>query len=348
MTSVLGVLSHLPDFRLAQPGEFTRRAFENGKMDLAAVEGMSDLIDAETDAQRRQAMRQMSGAVGTQVRFWSEIIRKGQCLIEAEIDFSDQDDVSVSCLAQVQQLLVPVGIGIERAMSGGSRGEIIRNGFNVVIAGLPNTGKSTLLNALTGRDAAIVSPMAGTTRDLIEVRLELDGLPVVIVDTAGIRETSEPVEIEGIRRALERAKRSDLILWLFESKSEDAIGPQFEIPVVQVATKIDKFGFDPRADICVSALTRDGLDQLLAIVKCRADIALVGSEDDLISRERHLIELRQCGAAIDRILSSGDKSPIEFIAEDVRLANSALERLVGKVTSEAVLGEIFARFCIGK
>jgi len=238
-SAVLQALGALPHHRLAEPGEFTRRAFLNGRLDLTEVEGLADLIDAETEAQRRQALRQMSGDLSGRIASWRERLVDALASCEAALDFSDEDDVPDDVAAGALAAGAEVRREIARALAGAGRGERLREGFQVVIAGPPNAGKSTLLNALARRDVAIVSPVAGTTRDIIEVRCDLGGLPVIFVDTAGLRESRDEIEREGIARARARVESADLVLWLvppatntapFQSSLENTLHPHAEVP----------------------------------------------------------------------------------------------------------------------
>src|SRR5262245_52978967 len=219
---VLAALATVAGCRLAEPGEFARRAFENGKLDLTGVEGLADLIDAETAAQRRQALRQADGALARLYGGWREQLIEALALLEAAIDFSDEGDVARDAELMSRERVVILQDAIARHLDDGHRGELVRDGFQVVLSGAPNSGKSSLLNALARRDVAIVSDEAGTTRDVIEVKLDLEGLPVVVSDTAGIREAAGKVEQEGIRRALQRAEQADLVVWLVDATDADA------------------------------------------------------------------------------------------------------------------------------
>src|SRR5882724_7213984 len=216
LAALFAALSKLENVRAAEPGEFTRRAFENGKLDLTEAEGLDDLIHADTDRQRRQALRQLRGLLGDRARDWRAQIIEAQALIEAGIDFSDEGDVPAELIAPVLVRIKTLLGEIQSVLGAGGRSERLRDGLVVAIAGPPNVGKSTLMNQLARREVAIVSPHAGTTRDVIEVQLDLDGYPVTVIDTAGIRETDDPVEQEGVRRARNRAEEADLVLWLLE------------------------------------------------------------------------------------------------------------------------------------
>jgi tRNA modification GTPase len=224
IAAVLGALGRIEGLRPAEAGEFTRRAFENGKLDLTAVEGLADLVMAETQGQRRQAFRQMKGLLGTRAETWRQRLIQALALVEARIDFSDEADVPDNLLAPALAIARELETEIAEALADGGRGERLREGLVVAIAGPPNAGKSTLLNRLVKREAAIVSPYAGTTRDVIEVHLDLAGWPVTLLDTAGIRDTEDPVELEGVRRARERAAAADLVLWVVDSRDSPNSG----------------------------------------------------------------------------------------------------------------------------
>lgn len=347
---MLALLGALPDCRAAQPGEFSLRAFRNGKMDLTEVEGLGDLLAAETQAQRRQALRLMDGALGKQAEAWRTEIVEAQALIEAWIDFSEEEDVPQAAIDQVTALASRLIASMQGQLALGAGAEIIRDGFFVVIAGPPNVGKSSLLNALAQRDVAIVSPHAGTTRDLVEVRLDLAGIPIVLTDTAGIRASADEVEAEGIARGLRAAARADFVLWLFESGSVPDLAARLQItaPCLDVATKCDLLGPDPQAQHSISAATGAGLPALLQTVAEAAGVRLAGSETALLSRERHRNGIAATVAALQGVVAATTATPLELVAEDLRSAATALARIVGRIDVEDVLGAIFSRFCIGK
>jgi tRNA modification GTPase len=351
--AMLAVLSRQPGCRLAEPGEFARRAFLNGKLDLAQIEGLADLVDAETDAQRRQALGQMGGALSELYEGWRADLIRASALVEAAIDFSDEGDVARDAFDVARNIVTDLQAAIAAHLDDGNRGEILRDGFRVVLAGPPNAGKSSLLNALARREAAIVSEEAGTTRDVIEVRLDLDGLPVIVTDTAGIREPQGAIEREGIRRTLERAGAADLVLWLSDSSDPAAVPPpevsargdKFFVPV---ATKIDLPGANlSRETSGVSAKTGDGLSELTRRLAGIARDRLGEISAPAITRERYRVQLEECINGLERFMS-GHELEHELRAEDLRMAAQALGRITGRVDVEDVLGEIFARFCIGK
>lgn len=351
--AVLSALGSLEGCRLAEPGEFARRAFENGKLDLAQIEGLADLIDAETDAQRSQALAQMRGALSNLYEGWRRDILEASALMEAAIDFSDEDDVATDAADRALAIVRKLEGEIAAHLDDGHRGEILRDGFRVVLAGPPNAGKSSLLNALARREAAIVSEEAGTTRDAIEVRLDLEGLPVIVTDTAGIRTASGEVEKEGIRRALAHAREADLILWLSDATAPVATPPPEDISrgdkfLIPVATKIDIPGAALSAGhVAISAKTGAGLPQLVAAITAAARDRIGASTTPAITRERYRQQLTQCMSAVHAFMQ-GNMTEQELRAEDLRQAASALGRITGRIDVEDVLGEIFGRFCIGK
>jgi tRNA modification GTPase len=354
LTALFGALSAFENLRAAEPGEFTRRAFENGKIDLTEAEGLDDLIHADTDRQRRQALRQLKGLLGDKARDWRAQIIEASALIEVGIDFSDEGDVPaelmVPALAKIETLLGE----IEAVLAAQGRGERLREGLVVAIAGPPNVGKSTLMNALARREVAIVSPQAGTTRDVIEVQLDLDGYPVTVIDTAGIRETDDPVEQEGVRRARARAAEADLVLWLVDGQHGKF--PRHEGPTSSwtVRNKIDlgagSAGLGQGqggTDFEISARRGDGIGELVAALVSFAQNYFGSREGGLIARERQRKLVEQAAASLQRsiaVISEGE----ELAAEELRVAAHALGRLLGRVDVEDVLDAIFRDFCIGK
>jgi len=356
IAAVLAALGQIEGLRPAGPGEFTRRAFENGRLDLTAVEGLADLIYAETEAQRRQAYRQLAGTLGQQAENWRSRLIDAQALVEAGIDFSDEGDVPDKLLGPALATAQALREEIASALADDKRGERLREGLVVAIAGPPNAGKSSLINRLARRDVAIVTPHAGTTRDVIEVHLDLGGYPVTLLDTAGIRETQDPVEIEGVRRARERAQAADLVLWVTDASAEPADVGRGEGPASwQVPNKIDladaTFGLGhcrSAETFPVSALTGAGLPELIAALGRHAAAALVGAESSLVTRERHRVALRKVVEALDRTLAEGAGGREDIVAEELRLAARELGRLTGRVDVEDVLDVIFLHFCIGK
>ena len=357
IAAIFGELGTIAGLRAAEPGEFTRRAFENGKLDLTEAEGLDDLIHADTEAQRRQALRQFKGLLGERAQAWRLRIIEASALIEAGIDFSDEGDVPADLIAPARAAIEALRIEIEDALTASARSERLREGLVVAIAGPPNAGKSTLLNHLARREAAIVSPHAGTTRDVIEVQLDLDGFPVVLLDTAGIRDTSDPVEQEGVRRARARAAEADLVLWLTESMA-DPVMPRAEPaqsgPVWLVETKADLAGGGDRpaptaadAKFRISVADGQGLAELTSALAKFAATYFADGESGLVTRARQKALLETAVAALRRAGQVQDGAD-EILAEELRLAAHALGRLLGKVDVEDILDKIFRDFCIGK
>jgi tRNA modification GTPase len=349
--AVLGALAALPGFRPAEAGEFTRRAFLNGRLDLTEAEGIADLIAAETEAQRRQAVRQAGGQLHRTALAWREQLVLARALIEAELDFADEDDIPGAVSDRIWPAVAALADEIDAALRSGERAERLRDGAEIVILGPPNAGKSTLLNALARRDVAIVTPEPGTTRDLIEVRLDLGGYPVTLVDTAGLREHAGQVEAEGIRRAEARADAADLVLWLSEVGIA-APPPSLGAPVLRVGTKADtvdsspEWGSDPAAfELVVSARTGFGIEALLARTEHFLRDHFAPAESSLITRVRHRACLTACR---DALRAAREPVALELRAEELRRASDALGRLVGAVDVEDLLDVIFREFCIGK
>jgi tRNA modification GTPase len=363
IAAVLKALGTVAGCRLAEPGEFTRRAFENGKLDLTAVEALGDLIFAETSAQCRQAFRQLKGLIGDRAEAWRGRLIEALALVEARIDFSDEADVPEDLIAPAAAIARSLRDEIAAALADGRRGERLRDGLVVAIAGPPNAGKSTLFNRLARREAAIVSPYAGTTRDVIEVHLDLDGYPLTILDTAGIRGSCEPVEQEGIRRARARAAEADLVLWVTDVSAGGRMGTEMAQlkegpPHWLIQNKIDLLRSAPAQSkndehefiFSLSATECEGLEELIAALAQFATDLFAGGENAVVTRARHREMLEQAVAALDRAVAEGaDASPREeLIAEELRQASSALGRLTGRVDVEDVLDKIFRDFCIGK
>ena len=368
VAGVLDALGKIEGCRLAEPGEFTRRAFENGRLDLTAVEGLADLIGAETPAQRRQAFRQLKGLIGDRAEAWRQRLIEALALVEARIDFSDEADVPEDLISPAVHAAQQLRNEIAAALAGGGRGERLREGLVVAIAGPPNAGKSTLFNRLARREAAIVSPYAGTTRDIIEVHLDLDGYPVTLLDTAGIRDSAEPVEQEGVRRARERAAGADLVLWVTDGSAADRmVFPEKNLAdasmiwltlnkvdlaepvntrVTALSRSISEYGFSYR----ISALNGTGIDQLINGLAGFAKEYFSTVEAGIVTRARHRHLFEQTVAALDRALAEAAKSGEheELIAEELRSAATSLGRLTGRVDVEDILDVIFRDFCIGK
>ncbi len=348
--AILDTLAEFEGLRHAEAGEFSRRAFQNGKMDLVEVEGLADLISAETEMQRRLAIEQSSGGQSALYQGWARRLTHARAMIEAELDFADEEDVpgsvSETIWTDIENLHAEIDAHIDQA----GLAEIIRDGLKIVIAGEPNAGKSSLLNALAKRDIAIVTEIAGTTRDVLSVDLSLAGFSVKLFDTAGLRETDEIVEREGIRRAREVIGHADLILLLSEKPDgfvwEEPVGEN--VPVLRVATKIDReeqIWSSEQADVFLSTKTGDGIADLLERVKAHLPNLAGRTSLAMPSRKRHVDCLRQASAALARGLASGG---LDIQAEQLRLASDALGRITGRIDVENLLDVIFSEFCIGK
>jgi len=350
LAALFAALSAFENVRPAEPGEFTRRAFENGKLDLTEAEGLDDLIHADTDRQRRQALRHLKGLLGDRARDWRAQIIEASALIEAGIDFSDEGDVPAELIAPALAKIKALLGEIEEVLAAQARSERLREGLVVAIAGPPNVGKSTLMNQLARREVAIVSPHAGTTRDIIEVQLDLDGYPVTVIDTAGIRETDDPVEQEGVRRARARAAEADLVLWMIDAQHEQS--PQEgAVPVWTVRNKIDLdaglAGQQGGADFAISASRGDGMQELMAALVTFAQDYFGSSEAGLIGRTRQRKLLQETAESLQRsigVIAKGE----ELAAEELRTAVHSVGKLLGRVDVEDILDAIFREFCIGK
>ncbi|QUS36435.1 tRNA uridine-5-carboxymethylaminomethyl(34) synthesis GTPase MnmE [Falsirhodobacter algicola] len=336
VSAVLSALSTRPGLRMAEAGEFTRRALENGCLDLTQVEGLADLIDAETEAQRRQALRVLSGAIGAKVEVWREKILRCAALIEATIDFADED-VPVDVTPEVSELLAEVLADLRTELAGARAAERIRDGFEVAILGAPNAGKSTLLNAIAGRDAAITSEIAGTTRDVIEVRLDLGGLPVTLLDTAGLRETDDHVERIGIARGIDRAKACDMRIFL-DDGTPFLLEPRAGDIVIGAKADLTGTGVSGKSGLGVTDL----LDRLTSA------LLTMSSDAATVTRERHRQAIASAAEALESAADALSSGESEFAAEYFRVAIRDLGILVGRIDVEDILGEIFQSFCIGK
>jgi tRNA modification GTPase len=385
VTAALTALGNLAGLRPAEAGEFTRRAFLNGKLDLTRVEGLADLIGAETEAQRRQAFRQLKGLLGDRAETWRKRAIDARALIEAAIDFPDED-VPQDLMTPALTTAAALRQEIVAMLGDGRRGERLRDGLTVAVVGPVNVGKSSIVNRLAKRPAAIVSPYAGTTRDVIEVHLDLAGYPVTVLDTAGLRDAVDPVEQEGVRRARVRAAEADLILWVADATALQAAPVGFgkpnateangalatqEVPVqlgrsinspaalsvwsvINKCDLLDQRGaedsppHEAQSSFRISAETGDGFDVLMEAIARFADEFFTGGEAPVITRERHRHALQSCADALGRALAEARSGREDIVAEELRLAAVALGRLTGRIDVEDVLDVIFRDFCIGK
>jgi tRNA modification GTPase len=356
IAAVLAALSKLSGLRNAEAGEFTRRAFENGRMDLTAVEGLADLVAAETEAQRRQAFQHLKGLLGERAETWRQRLIEALALVEAGIDFSDEDDIPKDMMARSLELIRPLAEEISKAGTG--QGERLREGLRVAIAGPPNAGKSTLFNRLARREAAIVSPFPGTTRDVLELHLDLGGYPVTVLDTAGIRATNDPVEREGVRRASEQAAGADLVLWVVDATVAAGETLPSDSPAWLVVNKMDLVGEEAKRRIesrfgtqetvnLLSSTTGTGVDGLVNALT-RFAARFFTPESALVTRERQRAHLKETLLALQDAQRAAQDGREEIMAEQLRLATRALGKLLGRVDVEDVLDVIFRDFCIGK
>lgn len=332
--------------RPAEPGEFTRRAVENGKFDLTRAEALADLIDAETEAQRKQALAQYGGALEELYEGWRERLVSASAWAEASIDFAEEE-IPANVLNVSRTAISEILKEIQAHLNDSHRGEILRNGIYLTVIGQPNAGKSSLVNALARREVAIVSETAGTTRDVIEVHLDLGGYPVILADTAGLRETSEAIESEGVRRALARAETGDLTLLLLDGSAADPFaGLPSTNADLSVWNKADLDWPSPRSGFMISARTGAGIDQLVAaLTKLVAARFQQNTGTRPLTRARHRHALEEAAAALDRALAAPEA---ELMAEDLRLALRALGRITGRVDIEELLDVVFRDFCVGK
>lgn len=331
--------------RLAEAGEFTRRAFENGKLDLLEIEGLGDLLEAETENQRQQALVRLEGGLTDKIEQWRDQLLNLRAEIEARLDFSDEGDVAEALPLDFAAAVDTLRQELTTALGTFNHGRIIRDGIRVALAGPPNVGKSSLLNALAQTDIAIVTDEAGTTRDVREVPLDVNGQLFIVQDLAGLRHTSSKAEAEGIKRAEQAIGQADLVLWLIAPDVTDIEPPSFSAPLLRVATKLDLANRTAASDFQISALTGQGLDHLKKALE-RFGQSFSTGEPALLSRERDRDALM---AAVDELSQTTDLlADPELAAETLRRASHALERLVGRLDAERVLDRLFLSFCIGK
>ncbi|WP_404934119.1 tRNA uridine-5-carboxymethylaminomethyl(34) synthesis GTPase MnmE [Nitratireductor sp. L15S-10] len=348
--AVLETLSRRKYFRLAEAGEFTRRAFLNGKFNLTEAEALSDLIAAETETQRRFALSNSEDRHKRLYDEWRKILIQTRAMIEAELDFADEEDVPGSVGDRVWQGVERLRDSLKHHAAGYRTAEIIREGFRVVILGAPNAGKSSLLNTLARRDIAIVTEEPGTTRDVLEAILDVDGIRVILTDTAGIRENPGRVEALGIDRAIDRARQADLLLLLEDCSNPVSIDIPHDVPYLRIGNKVDLAGGVPKStlyDLLISARTGEGIDSLLNKLRSIAETATTGATETLPFRERHVQLILEAAEHVERAATQYNL-PLEIRAEELRLAADALGRITGTIDVEDLLDTIFSQFCIGK
>ena len=355
IASVLENLSKIPDFRMAEPGEFSRRAFHNGKMDLTEAEGLADLIDSETSEQQKYAMRQMEGGLKNLYDGWREELIKIMAYLEAYIDFPDED-IPQELVDKLLNDVFKLKTAISEHLNTDSIGERLREGFRVVIVGPPNAGKSSLLNTVVNREAAIVSSIAGTTRDAVDVHLDIKGYPVMFTDTAGIREVEEEIEKQGIEIAFRKIADADLVLCLFDASKDsvqifDNIKNSFKNKAIYVANKSDDLTFEQCSNlkkqgcVVISAKHKQGIADLMEVIYQQIKERFTANSNLLITRQRYREALTETLDNLERF--SFDKE-IELSAEDIRLAARGLGKITGRIEVDDILNKIFGSFCIGK
>ena len=345
VNAVLNALCSFDKVRIAEPGEFSRRAFENGKLDLTEIEGIADLVSSETEAQRKQALAQTRGDSRETFEDWRRRLIHMRALIEAELDFSEEEDVPEEISAEGFDQVSRLKSEIETHLADNRAGEIIRDGFKIALMGKPNAGKSSLLNALAKRDVAIVTNEAGTTRDVLDVHLDIDGYAVIVSDTAGLRESDNIVETEGIKRAELKGSEADLVVWLKDVNDHVAPPELMYDDVLHVISKDDDK--NEKDVISISVSSADGIDNLLSEIRKIMDAKLNRVETVLISRLRYRIALEECVQHLSYVLDH-DISDIELKAETLRHASDCIGRIMGKIDVEDLVDVIFSEFCVGK
>lgn len=355
ISAVLNNLSRIPDFRMAEPGEFSKRAFYNQKMDLTEAEGLADLIDAETEAQQKYALRQMEGNLKNLYEDWREKLVNIMAHLEAYIDFPDEE-IPENIVSEMNNTVFKLKNEIKEHLSSDNIGERLREGFRVVIVGRPNAGKSSLLNAIAKRDVVIVSDIAGTTRDAIDVHLDLNGYPVIITDTAGIRETEEAIERQGVEIAYRKIEDADLLLCLYDASQDtvqvfEKIEKTFKNKMIYIANKSDNLTKEQCSEIkkqgitLISVKQQQGIDIVLDKISAVINDKFTSNSNLLITRARYREALNEALRSLD--LFNLNKE-IELSAEDIRLAAREIGKITGRIEVDEILDKIFGSFCIGK
>ncbi len=341
VSALLDKLGRFPGLRLAEPGEFTRRAVENGRLDLTQAEAIADLVDAETEAQRQQAISQLGGSLSQLYETWRRELIRSAAWIEATIDFPDED-IPPDALDASRHAIAGIANEMQSHLNDGRRGEILRDGFHVAVSGAPNAGKSSLVNALAQREVAIVSDIPGTTRDVLEVRLNLKGYPVILSDTAGLREGRDPIEREGIRRAQARADAADLRLLVRDGVADASGGLSGDI---EIWSKADLKKDGRGSGLWVSAQTGEGLAELIDRLAKHAELRMGMDEAPALSRTRHRLAVGKAERHLRDVL---DATASELAAEHLRLALTEIGRITGRVDLDELLDVVFRDFCLGK
>ena len=348
--AVVRALDKIPSLRMAEPGEFSLRAFHNGKMDLSSLEGLSDLISAQTDEQRKQALSIAGGYLSQHIDNWRNSLIEALSYLEAELDFSDERDVEVSEKSAAYNILHRMKHEFEFALTESVRGEIIRNGISIALIGAPNVGKSTLLNRLAQREVAIVTDLPGTTRDLIEVSLDIKGYKANLFDTAGLRDTTDQIEIEGIKRTKGLLDKVHIIIELSDLGEFGLANLSQSTEYIKVLSKADQtLSYSSDHDLAISSHSGEGIEELLYLLQSKIIRLADNKEPALITRERHRRLIEDSLLYVNNALHLFDRGvSLELVAEELRLSANSLSRIIGRIDVEDVLGEIFSRFCIGK